>query len=484
MAGLLGVTISCAVCRTAGMGKRKSKSCPNCRRLAQVVGQLQAKVRQLEEQLAAARKDSSTSSKPPSSDIVKPPRPEPTPDGAARQPGGQPGHAQHERAPFAPEQIAQCFDYRLKTCPDCGHTLQDIGLAMRVVQQVDVRDIPLHVEEHRQHARYCPCCERVFRAALPASVEKGGLLGPNLTALVAFLKGVCHASFSTVRKFLRDIVKVEVSRGYLAKVVAKVSAALQQPYEELLAQLPDEAWLNVDETGHKNNKVLFWTWCFRAELYTLFKISPSRGADVLLEVLGTEFDGVLGCDYFSAYRRYMRECDIRVQFCLAHFIREVKYLLTLPDARDRAYGARLRDALRQLFGVIHQREQWSAAEFARRLQQARDAVLVRATLTVPATAAAERLAQRLRAHGASYFRFVTTPGVEPTNNLAEQAIRFVVIDRLITQGTRSETGQRWSERIWTVIATCAQQGRSVYDFLCAAVGQWFAAKPGPSLLGS
>jgi len=251
-----------------------------------------------------------------------------------------------------------------------------------------------------------------------------------------------------------------------------------------LTRLPDETCLNVDETGHKNNKELFWTWCFRAELYTLFKIAPSRSADVLLEVLGTEFDGVLGCDYFGAYRRYMRTCNIRLQFCLAHFIREVKYLLTLPDPRDRAYGERLREALRELFGVIHRREQWSAAGFTQRLQLARDAVLVRATSAVPATAAAGRLAQRLRTHGDSYFRFVTTPGVEPTNNLAEQAIRFVVIDRLITQGTRSETGQRWSERIWTVIATCAQQGRSVYDFLCAAVEQWFAAQPGPSLLES
>jgi transposase len=466
------------------MGKRKSKSCAGCRRLVQVVGELQAKVKQLEVQLAAARKDSSTSSKPPSSDIVKPPRPEPAPDAGPRARGGQPGHPRHERPPFPPEQIAQFFDYRLDVCPDCGHALLSSGQECRVVQQVEVREIPLRVEEHRQHASYCPCCAKVFRGDMPSAVQQGGLLGPNLTALVAFLKGVCHASYSTVRKFLRDIVQLPVSRGYLAKVVAKVSEALQRPYEELLACLPDEKSLNVDETGHKNNKELFWTWCFRADLYTLFKIAPTRSAAVLLEVLGTEFDGVLGCDFFGAYRRYMRECSIRLQFCLAHFIREVKYLLTLPDPRDRAYGERLREALRQLFGVIHQRAQWSAPEFKHRLQGARAEVLWCATRDVPPTAAAGRLAKRLREHGDSYFRFVTTPGVEPTNNLAEQAIRFVVIDRLITQGTRSDTGQRWCERIWTVIATCVQQGRSVYDFLCAAVAQWFAEKPGPSLLES
>ena len=82
------------------------------------------------------------------------------------------------------------------------------------------------------------------------------------------------------------------------------------------------------------------------ELYTLFKIDPTRKTDVLIKVLGTEFDGVLGCDYFSSYRSYMDRFDVTIQFCLAHLIRDVKFLTTLPDARDRAYGERLRKALR------------------------------------------------------------------------------------------------------------------------------------------
>ena len=103
------------------------------------------------------------------------------------------------------------------------------------------------------------------------------------------------------------------------------------------------------------------------------------------------------------------------------------------------------------------------------------------THTVPATQAAGNLAQRFKDHGESYFRFLTTPEVEPTNNLAEQAIRFVVIDRLVTQATRSEAGNRWCERIWTVIATCAEQGRSVFASLEAAVAAWFNGAEAPSL---
>ena len=99
-----------------------------------------------------------------------------------------------------------------------------------------------------------------------------------------------------------------------------------------------------------------------------------------------------------------------------------------------------------------------------------------------ADASGGNLAKRFETHGESYFRFITTPGIEPTNNLAEQAIRFVVIDRLVTQGTRSDRGDRWCERIWTVTATCAQQGRSVFEYLESAVSSWFAGEEAPTLL--
>ena len=137
------------------------------------------------------------------------------------------------------------------------------------------------------------------------------MVGPKLTTLIAYLKGVCHASFSTIRKFIRDVVGLTISRGQLSAIIGKVTLALEQPYWELRDRLPDEEHLNVDETGHKQNRLRMWTWCFRAELYTLFKIDPTRSTDVLIKVLGTEFDGVLGCDYFSSYRSYMIKFDVR-----------------------------------------------------------------------------------------------------------------------------------------------------------------------------
>ena len=466
--------------RIASMEPTTTKPCAGCKLLQAQVASLQADLALVREQLAAARKTSSTSSKPPSSDIVKP-KPTENPDGSKRTIGGQPGHPKHDRAPFPPEQVTEFVEHTLDACPCCGGPLHRNGHFAKVVQQVDVQKPPLVIEQHTSPEYWCVHCEKSYKAPMPAHIEKGGLVGVELTALIAFMKGVCHASYSTTRTFLRDVVGVTISRGELSKIIGKVSAALETPYEELLQLLPNEPALNVDETGHKDKGDLWWTWCFRAELYTLYHIDPHRSADVLMDILGKEFKGILGCDYFSAYRRYMRECSVHLQFCLAHLIRDIKFLTTLPDARDRCYGENLRSAVKDLFGVIHQREQLGEGEFQVRLEAARDRML-RIGKFGPSTQHGQNMQKRFREHGDAYFTFVTTPGVQPTNNLAEQAIRFVVIDRHITQGTRSEGGRQWSERIWTVIATCAKQGKSVYLFLREAVESWFKGQPAPALV--
>jgi transposase len=341
----------------------------------------------------------------------------------------------------------------------------------------------VQIEQHDSQLQWCARCKKTFVPKFPDELRKAGLVGPRLTAMVGFLKGVCHMSYSAIRKYFRDVIGVRISRGMLRKLVAKVTASLADPYDALLAMLAEEKRLNVDETGHKENGKRLWTWCFRAYLYTVYKISPSRGSDVLVEVLGKEFDGILSCDYFSAYRKYMKDFDVLMQFCLAHFIRDVKFLADHPNKKNKTHGQRLLADLRKLFGVIHRRDEYASQErFHRELEKARDQLVWDATRKSPQTTEAYNLATRFREHGESYFRFITEPNVEPTNNLAEQAIRFVAIHRRLTQGTRSEDGRRWCERIWTVIQTCGQQRRSVFEFLCAAVTAHFRSEPAPSLV--
>ena len=466
-------------------------TCPTCQRL-------KARIAELEAALARARKDSTTSSKPPSSDIVKPPgdagqSPAGGPCGESRRGGkrrkkrrigGQPGHPRHVRPAFPPEQIDKTRDYRLDECPDCGGALvDDPDSAPRVVQQVEIIVQPVRVTEHRGLAQRCACCRKTHLAPLPRKVRQAGLVGPRLTALIAYLKGACHASYSTTAKFVQDVVGVKLSRGQLAKLVQKTSAGLEQSYDELLARLPTQRRLNVDETGHPEQKKRLWTWAFRAELFTLYRINPSRGSGVLIETLGREFNGVLGCDYFSAYRKYMKDFNVAVQFCLAHLIRDMKFLATHPHRDNQRYGKMLLNHMRRLFGVIHRRDQFASEKsFNRELAKVRNALLADAAAHLPWTREAGNLADRFAKHGDSYFRFMTTPGVQPTNNLAEQAIRFVAIHRRITYGTRGEAGRRWCERIWTAIATCGQQGRSVFEFVCQTVAAHLSGARKPTLL--
>jgi len=454
-------------------------------RLASQNEQLQKRVEHLEKELAKSRKDSSNSSKPPSSDIVKPPKgPDPS-GGPKRKIGGQPGHPRHERRAFSSKEVDQTHNYTLEVCPDCGGKLERTRKSARVVQQVELLEKPIRIDEHRAGAYWCRRCRKVHYAALPAEVAKGGLVGPRLTAQIAYMKGACHASISTIKRYLCDVMGFEVSRGHISKVLGKVTGTLDTSYGDLLARLPSEARLNVDETGHKENGNLLWTWCFRARLFTLFQIADTRASRVLFDILGDDFDGVIGCDYFSAYRKYMGDCDVLVQFCLAHLIREARYLAkSAPGKTVRAYGQRVLEALRTLFATIHKYTEGTYTEKTRRhwLEVARIKVLRAVTMDVPNAKDARNLAERFRKHGHAYFTFITTPGVEPTNNLAEQALRFIVIDRRITQGTRSPTGRQWCERIWTVIATCAQQRRSAYNFICDAVHAHFTNQPAPSLL--
>jgi transposase len=278
------------------------------------------------------------------------------------------------------------------------------------------------------------------------------------------------------------VLGVTLSRAYLAKVIGKVTDALEVPYNGLLDMLSGEDVLNVDETGHKENGQRFYTWCFRAPRYTLFRIDPSRSSEVLFDLLGREFAGVLGCDFFSTYRKFMKECDLRVQFCLAHLICDLKFLTTLPNKLTAAYGKQLLDEVRALFAIIHRRDKMGKTAFVKAMSEQRRVIIDTAIRGAPDTRYVRCMAARFEKYGDAYFQFITTPGLEPTNNLAEQAIRFVVIDRHITQGTRGERGWQWCERVWTVMATCAIQGRSAYEYLVDAINAHLRSQPIPSLI--
>ena len=339
-------------------------------RLQTQVAELQTENARLLAQLAAARKHSGNSSKPPSSDIVKPPLKRR--QKGKRRPGGQPGHPRQERALLPPQQVDHFRSYQVDQCPVQGTPLTPSPTAKQVFQQAELVDKPVQVTQHELRGSWCARCQQWHWPELPSQVKAGGLMGPRLTALAGYVKSKLHVSYSGVADFFAEVLGFQVCRGYLTKVLHyQVSAAVAEPVNQLATRLPQEALVHADETGHKDQGQLYWTWCFRAKLFVFFKIAPSRSSTVLLEVLGVEFEGVLGCDFFSAYRKYMRQCSALVQFCLAHLIRELKFLAEHPNVMVQAYGQGLLRAIRRLFAVIHQKEELSPTQLQERLEKER-----------------------------------------------------------------------------------------------------------------
>ena len=432
-------------------------------------------------ELARARKSSSNSSKPPSSDIVKAKKPSSSGRRKKRKIGGQPGHSKHERL-FSLSDADSQHIYELDTCPHCASLDLEVWPgAEKTTYQYELVDQPIRLHAHQRPAYWCPDCHKIHPASLPVEVRKGGLVGPELTALIGYLKGNGHLSYATLQSLLDDGLSCWLSGGMLAKVVQKVSQALARPYEEMVQALPQQKTLNIDETGHPENGKRLWNWVFRTPNFTCFTIEDSRGAQVLEDLLGTECEATLGSDYYSSYRAFMKKAPVTVQFCLAHLIREARFIAQSSTKTIANYGQRVLDGLKALFKLIHQREKIPPDTFRRRLERQRDKFL-RQVRRTKAGGQAAVLAKRFRTHGREYFTFITQPDIDPTNNVAERAIRFCVIDRLITRGTRGIPGRQWCQRIWTTRATCAQKGQRLFHFIREAVQAQFAGTPAPSLI--
>jgi transposase len=420
------------------------------------------RIQQLEEEIARLKKDSDNSSKPPSSDIVKPKRTVRKVARKKRKRGGQFGHRKFSRTAFTDEQVDEVIEYELKNKDALGLKPLD---EWSVMQQIKLPEKTYKVIEHRARKYIDPVTGMIHIAPLPEDVRKGGLLAADITAMVAFMKGGCHMSYTTIQRFLKEVMRLKVSRGMLNKATQKVSASLEPAYQQMVELLPKESYLGIDETGHKDDGKKHWTWCFQTSNYTLFHIDKSRGSKVLFELLGKEYEGIIGCDFWGAYRKFTRLTNSTVQYCMAHLIREVRFLAEHTNAKLIRWGEKLLNWLRALFKALHRSDELTEAGFAKRMNQIKQGFLGQMRRP-PNHKLAKSLAHRFKGQSAeTYFRFLTEPNVEPTNNGTEREIRHTVIDRRITQGTRGDAGMRWCERIWTTIATCKKQERNVFKFI-------------------
>jgi transposase len=423
-------------------------------------------------------KNSSNSDKPPSSD--SPFKAKPPVKRGVRKPGGQPGHKGATRAWLPPEKVNEHKRVRVAECA-CGARLDDVPAMPAQTwarQVVEVPAIVPHVTEYTFETVCCPCCARVNRPAVPAGAAT--CTGPNLTALAASLVGEYHLSRDAAASLLGSVLNMPICAATVQSCCEQVSAGLQSATAEVDARLPLSTVVHMDETSWKQKKVLHWLWIAVGDRVTSFAIHARRGRQQLALWFPDGFAGIVNCDRWRPYERFARR-----QLCWSHLERDLQAIID-------AAGTGLAAATRALAGADAMFAVWGACKDGRitRGDLTRDTTGFRKQFQAFCTqGAGQKRDRRWRALGRDLLRqwdavflFLDIEGVEPTNNVAERGLRSGVIWRRTTQGTRTESGSTFVQRIMTAHANCKRQGRSVLRFLAETLLAHREGLTPPSLL--
>lgn len=442
------------------------------------VAALTARIAELEERLRTSPRNSS---KPPSSNPPWTQR-QGKPEGkkGKRRRGGQPGHPPAQRELLPPEEVDRVVDCPAPTECGCGGRVAPDGSEPERHQQCELPPIKPFVTEFRLGAGICERCGKRHRGGLPEGVSRG-LLGPRALALVALLSGVCRLSRRCVVQLLQDLFGLSVCLGTVSNAEAKASAALAEPVDELRVEAQQAQLGHADETGHKQAGRSSWLSVLVTTGITVFMIHVKRNTEAAKALLGKTFAGYLVSDRWGGYNWVDL---IRRQFCWAHLERDFKKVSERKGLSQKV-GEALVELTHQLFHIYHRVRDGtiSHTEFVTQMAPIKAAVeewLETGSLCGhPQT---EKTCLNLLRKKVALWTFVSVPGMEPTNNIAERALRFYVLWRKGSFGTQSERGNRFVERILTVNATCRQQHRNVLEYLTAAIEANLANRPAPSLL--
>lgn len=439
---------------------------------------LDARVAELEARLNKTPRNSSL---PPSSQHPHA-KPAPPKEKSNKKPGGQPGHAQSERALIPTGQCHNMVPCKPTRCRRCGQPLTGCDPAPLRHQVWELPEIKPLVTEYQLHRLTCPCCSKSTCGELPEGVPHSQA-GPRLVALTALLMGCFKQSKRRVALFLSEVLNQPCSTGWVVKLQHQATAALAPAYEELAKHLPTEDVLGIDESPTKEGCVKSWLWTFVADQYTLFAHRTTRAATVLDELLTDAYSGVVNCDRAKMYWQCGEKG--RLQWCWAHLKRDFQALIDHPDHQVQRLGRDLMQPTQELF------RHWA---------NCRDGTLDRPALTRNLTPVRETvnslllrgvcsenprlvgMCRELYEHRDWLWTFVDVAGVEPTNNAAERSLRPAVIWRKLSFGTQSARGSRFVETILTIVETCHRQSRHSFEYLTAALQAHFAHQPTPSLL--
>jgi hypothetical protein len=452
------------------------------------IADAEKQIADLERQLALRRLNSTNSSKPPSSDgLAGDQRPRGAKRKSRRKPGAQPGHTGHHRR-LVPTAAVSAVEVRLPSrCGHCGGKLPQNPCSVhtegepRRHQVTEMPPIQPHITEYQFPKVVCGHCGKTTRAPLPAEIA--GHFGPQLAALIAYLTVVCRMPRRVVEALLGQVLGIEISLGSTQKCWEEASQAVAAPCQELEQRLKEEPVLNVDETGWRTNGDKRYLWSFVAARYVVYTVAATRGSEVLVDLLGAVFQGILCSDRFSAYLKYHQG---KAQFCWAHLKRNLLGILELT--KSSAVERFCRDALAQharLFRLWHKFRGGQIDRSQLLLRsipiQKRIVELAERHLHSPHRQV-RNLATALFVYNERLFTFLEAEGVEPTNNSVERALRTGVQWRKICFGNRSAAGERATARLLTVAETCDLQHRNILAYLAGAIARYRRRQTATSLL--
>ncbi|MEQ1905361.1 MAG: IS66 family transposase [Pirellulaceae bacterium] len=453
--------------------------------IVQLAEGYEKKIRELEkriEELEArfAKLTPQNSSLPPS---VQHPHAKPKPaakksDGPRKKQGAQPGHRGNFRELVPLERCDHVEDRHPTSCRKCQRPLVGSDPEPLRHQVIELPEIHPRVSEYRLHRLTCKCGTQTC-ASLPAGVTPKQF-GPRLAAFCGLLLGHFRQSRRRAAAFLSNLLNVPCSTGWTIKIQNAVSDALEESYEELRQQLPQQPQLFVDESPTKEQNKKAWLWVAVASEFTVFGVFPDRTRCSLQQLLGNYAGTIINCDRAKMYL----DAD-RLQWCWAHLKRDLQQLIDHRDGQAQRLGRDLMREYRKLFERWHRYKQGEISwkifqDDVEPIRHQFSSYLLRGKFAV--NPAMSGMCEELLKHVDWLWTFTEVEGLEPTNNAAERALRPAVIHRKLSFGTQSRAGSRFLERMLTVVETCRQQSRSPFEFLTQAIEASFHNTKPPSLL--
>jgi hypothetical protein len=453
---------------------------------------LQIRVSQIEEQ---HRQNSQNSSKPPSTDGFGKKAPSEQ-RGSQKKRGGQPGHQGNQPKYYELSSGDGIENHVPEVCRVCGVELTGEDPDPYRHQILDIPPLRPHIAEHRLHQLNCPHCGTATRAKLPTGIG-ASQYGERLSATVALLSSDHYQSHSKVQTLLNRLFGIEISIASVNRLRHEVSEAILPAVQAAQAFVHQSAFLHSDETsftqgnGDGNNPEgkKGWLWTLVSASVVIFEVALSRSSAIAKSLIGEDYSGIVISDRYTGYSWIEQS---RRQLCLAHIKRDLTAMSERTGVSE-GIGLALLRRQKRLFRLWHHVRDGtlSRADFQLKvalLRRGFKAELEAAVALLGSPREKTPLAKTLRTcqqllkWESALWTFVEHPGIEPTNNAAEQALRPAVIWRRLSFGSQSEAGSQFVARMLTVMTTLKAQGRDVIEFLTQACKAARFGDPMPSLL--